>query len=78
MAGIDDETGEPLVQREDDNEAIVEARLKVYYEKTLSLVNFYRELALKGSTVHFHVVFGLCEPRLVSAKIFDCLDGTMH
>ena len=40
--GIDDETGEPLVQREDDREATVRDRLAVYRRQTHPLVKFYR------------------------------------
>ena len=42
--GVDDETGEPLVQREDDREATVRNRLKVYHEQTEPLVEFYKKL----------------------------------
>jgi len=43
--GIDDVTGEPLVQREDDQEETVRKRLAVYHEQTKPLVDFYTELA---------------------------------
>ena len=39
--GVDDETGEPLVQREDDQEATIRKRLAVYHEQTEPLVEFY-------------------------------------
>lgn len=42
--GLDDVTGEPLIQREDDQEATVRNRLSVYHEQTEPLVNFYCEL----------------------------------
>ena len=38
---IDDETGEPLVQRDDDNEATVRERIQVYNEQTAPLVAYY-------------------------------------
>ena len=41
---VDDESGEPLVQREDDHEDTVKKRLNVYHEQTRPLVNFYRAL----------------------------------
>lgn len=44
-AGKDDETGEPLVQREDDREETVRKRLQVYHSQTSPLVGFYREWA---------------------------------
>jgi adenylate kinase len=42
--GLDDITGEPLVQRSDDSEETVRNRLAVYHEQTEPLVGFYREL----------------------------------
>lgn len=41
--GKDDETGEPLIQRADDEEATVRKRLEVYYEQTCPLINYYSE-----------------------------------
>ena len=38
------ESGEPLIQREDDREETVRNRLAVYHDQTQPLVNFYREL----------------------------------
>lgn len=45
--GIDDRTGEPLVQRADDEAATVRKRLGIYHRETRPLVQFYRELAAK-------------------------------
>ncbi|NVD34606.1 adenylate kinase [Marinobacter lutaoensis] len=45
VAGKDDETGEPLVQREDDKEETVRKRLQVYHEQTAPLIDFYRDWA---------------------------------
>src|SRR5690554_692565 len=42
---VDDETGEPLVQRDDDKEETVRHRLTVYREQTRPLVDFYSDLA---------------------------------
>ena len=42
--GLDDETGEPLVQRDDDTEETVRRRLQVYHEQTRPLVDFYQNL----------------------------------
>ena len=41
--GMDDETGEPLVQRDDDKPASVLRRLEKYEEATRPLVDYYRE-----------------------------------
>lgn len=45
--GKDDETGEPLVQREDDREETVRRRLEVYHKQTAPLVDYYQEWAKK-------------------------------
>lgn len=45
VPGKDDETGEPLVQREDDKEETVRKRLQVYHEQTAPLIDFYRDWA---------------------------------
>ena len=44
VAGKDDETGEDLVQRDDDKEDTVKKRLAVYHEQTEVLVGFYSQL----------------------------------
>ena len=44
--GVDDETGEPLIQREDDQESTVRNRLSIYHQQTKPLVNFYTDLAV--------------------------------
>lgn len=46
--GVDDITGEPLVQRDDDAEDTVRKRLAIYHEQTKPLVAFYQELKGEG------------------------------
>ena len=41
--GIDDQSGEPLVQRDDDREDTVRERLAVYHQQTEPLVAFYQD-----------------------------------
>jgi adenylate kinase len=48
VEGKDDETGEDLIQREDDQEATVRARLGVYHDQTEPLVAHYSDLAAAG------------------------------
>ena len=43
--GVDDITGEPLIQREDDKEETVRKRLEVYRAQTLPLVDCYSSWA---------------------------------
>ena len=45
VPGVDDVTGEPLVQRDDDKEETVKKRLDVYSEQTRPLVDYYRNWA---------------------------------
>jgi adenylate kinase len=46
--GKDDVTGEPLIQRDDDQEETVRARLKVYHDQTEPLIQYYTEYAGSG------------------------------
>lgn len=56
--GVDDETGELLVQREDDTEETVRKRLRIYAEQTSPLINFYKNM--KGEMVpRYHRVEGV-------------------
>ena len=48
VEGIDDVTGEPLIQREDDKEATIRDRLATYQQQTSALVGYYREKAAEG------------------------------
>lgn len=48
QAGKDDVTGEPLIQRDDDQEATVRKRLEVYHHQTRPLVDFYDAWAATG------------------------------
>jgi len=48
VAGKDDETGEDLIQREDDKEETVKKRLDVYSAQTRPLVDYYSQWAATG------------------------------
>lgn len=41
VEGLDDPTGDPLIQREDDQEETIKKRLEVYHSQTEPLVDFY-------------------------------------
>ena len=45
--GLDDVTGEALIQREDDAPEVIKKRLDVYYRETEPLLDFYRNKNLK-------------------------------
>ncbi|MFM1879964.1 MAG: hypothetical protein RLZZ344_198 [Pseudomonadota bacterium] len=55
--GRDDVTGEPLIQRDDDQAATVRKRLEVYHQQTRPLVDFYDAWAATGDSA---------APRLIS------------
>ena len=73
VAGVDDETGEALVQRPDDSEDTVRNRLEVYHTQTQPLVQFYSSLADQNdaaptvSTVDGLGLLSDVQARLVSA-----------
>jgi adenylate kinase len=49
VEGVDDVTGEPLIQRDDDKEETVKKRLSVYHEQTEVLLDYYGKLAKSGA-----------------------------
>lgn len=77
MEGKDDETGEDLIQREDDNEATVLKRLAVYHEQTEVLVGFYSQLASSGdaSAPKYVKVPGVGSVDGIRDAIFRALDA---
>jgi adenylate kinase len=48
VAGVDDVTGEALIQRDDDREETVRTRLEVYHSQTRPLVDYYSTWAAGG------------------------------
>ena len=48
VEGVDDVTGEPLFQRDDDKEETVRKRLEVYQRQTRPLVDYYGRWAATG------------------------------
>mgnify|MGYP000577874683 FL=1 len=70
--GIDDVSGEPLVQREDDQEDTVRKRLAVYHEQTKPLVAFYQQL--KGSSVpDYSRVEGVGDVSAIRSQVLSAL-----
>ena len=51
VEGIDDVTGEPLIQRDDDKEDTVKKRLDVYQKQTRPLVSYYADWSASGDPV---------------------------
>ncbi len=58
VEGKDDETGEDLVQRDDDKKSVVLDRLKVYHEQTQPLIGYYKAQAEKDKSLKFITVDG--------------------
>ena len=55
IEGKDDETGEPLIQREDDKPETVLKRLAVYHDQTKPLSDFYSNQALESNLKYITV-----------------------
>jgi adenylate kinase len=70
--GLDDETGEPLVQREDDKEQTVRKRLQVYHDQTAPLIDFYQSLEGDAAPA-YHRVEGVGSVQDITAKVLDAL-----
>jgi adenylate kinase len=49
VADVDDISGEPLVQRDDDKEDTVKKRLQVYHNQTEVLLGYYNKWAQSGT-----------------------------
>lgn len=70
--GKDDVTGEPLIQRDDDQKETVKARLKVYHDQTEPLVDFYSKLAETGA-LKYHKIPGVGGVSQITESIFNAL-----
>jgi adenylate kinase len=75
--GVDDVTGEPLIQREDDKEATVKNRLAVYSDQTRPLVKYYSEWAQHepGKAPKYRSVSGLGEVDSITDRVFAALES---
>ncbi len=72
--GIDDATGEPLIQREDDQEDTVKKRLDIYHEQTEPLVKYYSSWAQQGGNAPKYVkVDGIGKVDDIKSAIFSAL-----
>ncbi len=73
--GLDDVTGEPLVQRDDDKEETVKNRLDVYHEQTEPLIEYYRSFASSGApeAPDYVKVDGIGSVDDIRKTIFDAL-----
>ena len=74
-AGKDDETGEPLVQRDDDKEETVRNRLAVYHEQTKPLIDHYSEAAAATPAMDYIRVDGVGAVDSIKDAILSALDA---
>ena len=75
--GKDDETGEPLIQRDDDQEDTVRERLNVYHEQTEPLIAYYSKWAEAGGegAPRYIKINGIGKVDEIRDAIFAGLDG---
>lgn len=69
----DDETGEPLVQRDDDKEETVRNRLAVYHEQTKPLIDFYSTRAAADPQLDYIAIDGIGAVEEIRKRIEDAL-----
>ncbi|MEX0942077.1 MAG: adenylate kinase [Pseudomonadales bacterium] len=71
----DDETGDPLIQRDDDEEETVTERLRVYREQTQPLVEFYQDLANRSDgSLSYVAIDGVGPTDQIKQKISAIID----
>ena len=75
VEGIDDVTGEPLVQREDDKEETVKTRLQVYSDQTRPLVDYYSNWAKAEpqAAPQYRAISGTGSVEEITARAFAAL-----
>jgi len=75
VEGIDDVTGEPLVQRPDDQEETVRKRLEVYSAQTRPLVDYYSSWARNepNAAPKYRAISGSGSVEAITARAFAAL-----
>jgi len=75
VAGLDDATGEPLVQRDDDREEIVRKRLQVYHAQTRPLVDYYSAWAATGAAgaPRYRAISGVGTVDQIQARVLEAV-----
>lgn len=72
--GLDDQTGEELVQRDDDKEDTVRRRLEVYNSQTSPLIDFYQDLSGDNAPA-YHRVQGVGGMEDIRDAVFAALES---
>lgn len=75
--GKDDETGEPLIQRDDDKEETVRKRLDVYHSQTEPLVGYYKDWEESGESAapKYIRIDGVGKVDEIRDQIYSALDS---
>lgn len=73
--GIDDVTGDPLIQREDDHEDTVRKRLAIYHEQTQPLLKYYQQWEQSGDSAapKYHCISGIGTPDEVQVRLLQAI-----
>ena len=76
-ADKDDETGEPLIQRDDDKEETVKKRLDVYHAQTEPLIDYYKNWEKSGEprAPKYFRIEGVGKVEEIRDQIFNVLDN---
>lgn len=77
VEGKDDETGEPLIQRDDDQEETVRKRLDIYHDQTEPLIDYYKKWESSGEpgAPKYIKVEGVGKVNEIRDSIFSGLDS---
>jgi adenylate kinase len=75
VSGVDDLTGEPLIQRADDQEDTVRKRLDVYSAQTRPLVDYYANWANSDTAgaPKYRAISGVASVDEIKARVFAAL-----
>ena len=71
---IDDLTGEPLIQRPDDNEETVKKRLTIYHDQTYPLVEFYKDISDAESLTSYVEINGIGGIDAIQSQILNNIE----
>ena len=77
VEGIDDVTGDPLIQREDDKKETVTKRLEVYSAQTRPLVEYYSRWAeaAPDAAPKYRAISGTGSVEEITARAFEALSS---
>ena len=75
--GLDDQTGEPLILRDDDREEIIRKRLEVYHDQTEPLIDYYQAWAKRkeAGAPTFKRVLGQGSEDTIYQRILSAING---